>query len=113
MLVFYTWSIRLLAESIGLFGSAEKLTWLANHTPQEGGRLAPPALPGAAGKGKAKSRGCCAPSDPNDTTGISLPPAKVCVFTAFACAMTRQPYPRLHPASIPLVATACGSLPLC
>jgi ATP-binding cassette subfamily C (CFTR/MRP) protein 1 len=43
MLVFYTWSIRLLADSIGLFGSAEKLTWLANHTPQEGGRLNPPA----------------------------------------------------------------------
>jgi ATP-binding cassette, subfamily C (CFTR/MRP), member 1 len=34
MLVFYTWSIRLLADSIGLFGSVEKLSWLANHTPQ-------------------------------------------------------------------------------
>ena len=33
MLVFYTWSIRLLADSIGLFGSVEKLSWLANHTP--------------------------------------------------------------------------------
>jgi ABC-type multidrug transport system fused ATPase/permease subunit len=42
MLVFYTWSIRLLADSIGLFGSVEKLSWLANHAPQEGGRLAPP-----------------------------------------------------------------------
>ena len=78
MLVFYTWSIRLLADSIGLFGSTEKLAWLANHTPQEGGRLAPPALlesKDAAGKG-----GCCGGSskkDPNDSTGKSLPPAKV------------------------------------
>ena len=42
MLVFYTWSIRLLADSVSLFGSVEKLSWLANHAPQEGGRLAPP-----------------------------------------------------------------------
>jgi ABC-type multidrug transport system fused ATPase/permease subunit len=53
MLVFYTWSIRLLAESIGLFGSVEKVAWLANHTPQEAGTLDPPALPGA-------------PADPED-----------------------------------------------
>jgi ATP-binding cassette subfamily C (CFTR/MRP) protein 1 len=43
MLVFYTWSIRLLADSVGLFGSVEKLAYLANHAPQEGGRLAPPS----------------------------------------------------------------------
>jgi ABC-type multidrug transport system fused ATPase/permease subunit len=40
MLVFYTWSIRLLAETIGLFGSVEKLTWLANHAHTPGGRQA-------------------------------------------------------------------------
>ena len=40
--MFYTGSIRLLAECISLFGSGEKLAWLANHAPQEGGRLAPP-----------------------------------------------------------------------
>jgi ATP-binding cassette subfamily C (CFTR/MRP) protein 1 len=67
MLVFYTWSIRLLADTIGLFGSAEKLTWLANHTPQEGGRLASPSLPGSKDQGKpAKS-----------TVGVSLTPQKV------------------------------------
>nr|AXF41555.1 HLA3 protein [Chlorella sp. ArM0029B] len=52
MLVFYTWSIRLLADSIGMFGAAEKMSWLANHTPQEAGRLAPPTLPGQSGAGK-------------------------------------------------------------
>ncbi len=67
MLVFYTWSIRLLADTIGLFGSAEKLTWLANHTPQEGGRLQPPAL-----------RGCRRGYIPPPTTvGMPLPCAKV------------------------------------
>lgn len=69
MLVFYTWSVRLLAESLGLFGSVEKLTWLANHTPQEGGRLAPPAL---RGQDKSIKRGCCAAKDYNNTRGISL-----------------------------------------
>ncbi len=73
MLVFYTWSVRLLADSVSLFGSAEKLTWLANHTPQEGGRIAPPALKGAARK--AAKGGCCGSSDPNNSTGKSLPPA--------------------------------------
>lgn len=67
--MFYTWSIRLLAESIGLFGSAEKLTWLANHTPQEAGRLAPPTLPGENDKAK---KGCCG-RDPNTTVGKPLP----------------------------------------
>ncbi|GAB4815837.1 hypothetical protein N2152v2_002883 [Parachlorella kessleri] len=77
MLVFYTWSIRLLADSIGLFGSTEKLAWLANHTPQEGGRLAPPSLV-ASKDGTEKKSGCCGRSkkDPNDSTGVSLPPAK-------------------------------------
>lgn len=67
--MFYTWSIRLLAESIGLFGSAEKLAWLANHAPQEAGRLAPPALAG--GDDKAPKGGCC--RDPDSTVGHSLP----------------------------------------
>ena len=69
-LVFYTWSIRLLADSIGLFGSAEKLAWLANHTPQEAGRLAAPTLPGD--DDKAQKSGCCG-RDPNTTVGKSLP----------------------------------------
>ena len=67
MLVFYTWSLRLLADTIGLFGSAEKLTWLANHTPQEGGRLAPPALDGGKPDGKP----------PKSTRGVSLPKPQV------------------------------------
>lgn len=87
MLVFYTWSIRLLAETVGLFGSAEKLSWLANHTPQEGGRLAPPALVGAKGgeSGAPKRSGCCGgPQDPSDSTGVSLPSAEVCWAGAVA-----------------------------
>jgi len=36
MLVFYTWSVRLLTEVISLFASVEKITWLANYTPQDG-----------------------------------------------------------------------------
>ncbi|KIZ01660.1 ABC transporter, multidrug resistance associated protein [Monoraphidium neglectum] len=64
MLVFYTGSIRLVAECIGLFGSGENLAWIANHTPQEGGRLACPALAGDDDEGKpAKS-----------TVGKALPP---------------------------------------
>ncbi|GBF87685.1 hypothetical protein Rsub_00396 [Raphidocelis subcapitata] len=65
MLVFYTGSIRLLADCIGLFGSVEKLSWLANHTPQEGGRLAPPALAGGLNRKAGKS-----------SIGKSLPPPK-------------------------------------
>ncbi|KAI8468106.1 MAG: hypothetical protein J3K34DRAFT_479395 [Monoraphidium minutum] len=58
MLVFYTGSIRLVAECISLFGSGEKLAWLANHTPQEGGRLAAPPLPGGpGGRGGRGGRG--------------------------------------------------------
>jgi len=70
MLVFYTWSIRLVAESIGLFGSVEKIAWLANHTPQEAGVLEPPTLPGGGGgDGKAtKKRG---------TAGKTVPALKV------------------------------------
>lgn len=67
MLVFYTWSIRLLADSISLFGAAEKVSWLANHTPQEAGRLAPPALPGSGDVGKP----------PKSTCGKVLPKADV------------------------------------
>lgn len=67
MLVFYTWSIRLLADSISLFGAAEKVSWLANHTPQEAGRLAPPALPGSGDAGKP----------PKSTCGKVLPKADV------------------------------------
>ena len=90
LLVFYTWSIRLLADSIGLFGSTEKLAWLANHTPQEGGRLAPPALVGS--KEAAEKGGCCgggSKKGPNDSTGKSLPPAKV-GFRGSCCGSTLQ-----------------------
>jgi len=86
MLVFYTASIRLMAESIGLFGSGEKLGWLANHTPQEGGRLAAPALKGERQKKKGKSR---------SSVGRSLPAPEVrgrartwlwrCVWVVFGC----------------------------
>lgn len=64
MLVFYTWSIRLCADSVGLFGSVEKLSWIANHTPQEGGRLNPPAAE------NSKENQIL------DTRGIDLPPAE-------------------------------------
>jgi ABC-type multidrug transport system fused ATPase/permease subunit len=77
MLVFYTWSIRLLADTIGLFGSAEKLAWLANHTPQEGGRLASPALRGSKEQGKAAA----------STVGVKLVPQQVrrwCCWSAGA-----------------------------
>ena len=56
-------SIRLLADSIGLFGSAEKITWLANRTPQEAGRLAPPALPGFDDQPPASTAGKKLPKD--------------------------------------------------
>lgn len=36
MLVFYTWTVRLIAESVGHFSATEKLAYLANHVPQEG-----------------------------------------------------------------------------
>lgn len=36
MLVFYTWTVRLVAESVGHFSATEKLAYLANHVPQEG-----------------------------------------------------------------------------
>jgi ABC-type multidrug transport system fused ATPase/permease subunit len=65
MLVFYTGSIRLLADCIGLFGSVEKLNSLANHTPQEGGRLAPPSLTGGVNRKAGVS-----------SVGKSLPPPK-------------------------------------
>ncbi len=67
MLVFYTASIRLMAESIGLMGSGEKLGWLANHTPQEGGRLDAPL-----NKGEKAKKG-----RPASSVGRSLPPPEV------------------------------------
>uniref|UniRef100_A0A383WNY2 Uncharacterized protein n=1 Tax=Tetradesmus obliquus TaxID=3088 RepID=A0A383WNY2_TETOB len=39
MLVFYTWSVRFLAEAISLFASTEKIGWMATKTPQEGDAL--------------------------------------------------------------------------
>lgn len=76
MLVFYSMSLRLVAESIGLFGGVEKLAWLANHAPQEGGRLAPPPPPGK-GKPDGRDGGGRAPRtlpEPKPTHGVSLPP---------------------------------------
>lgn len=62
--MFYTGSIRLVAECISLFGSGEKLAWLANHAPQEGGRLAPPVDGGKGGQ-------------PKSSVGRALPPPEV------------------------------------
>ena len=68
----------LLADSISLFGSAEKIAWLANHTPQEAGRLAPPPLNGAAKKDDDVEAGCCGcKSDPLSSVGKALPPPSV------------------------------------
>jgi hypothetical protein len=39
MLVFYTWTVRNLAETISLFASSEKIGWMATKTPQEGDAL--------------------------------------------------------------------------
>jgi hypothetical protein len=39
MLVFYTWSVRFLADAISLFASTEKIGWMATKTPQEGDAL--------------------------------------------------------------------------
>ena len=77
MLVFYTWSIRLLADSIGLFGSVEKISWLANHTPQEAGRLSPPALPGGGGNSEADAKTKRIAERKRGTAGVSLPKAQV------------------------------------
>ena len=78
MLVFYTWSIRLLADSIGLFGSVEKIGWLANHTPQEAGRLAPPTLPGGGSGGSAADAKTKRIAErKRGTAGIALPAAQV------------------------------------
>ena len=78
MLVFYTWSIRLLADSIGLFGSVEKIGWLANHTPQEAGRLAPPTLPGGGSGGSAADAKIKRIAErKRGTAGVALPAAQV------------------------------------
>jgi hypothetical protein len=39
MLVFYTWSVRYVADSISMMASTEKISWMATKTPQEGGAL--------------------------------------------------------------------------
>lgn len=39
MLVFYTWTVRNLADTISLMASTEKVGWLATKTPQEGDAL--------------------------------------------------------------------------
>uniref|UniRef100_A0A383VW30 Uncharacterized protein n=1 Tax=Tetradesmus obliquus TaxID=3088 RepID=A0A383VW30_TETOB len=39
MLVFYTWTVRNLADTISLFASSEKIGWMATKTPQEGEAL--------------------------------------------------------------------------
>jgi ATP-binding cassette subfamily C (CFTR/MRP) protein 1 len=39
MLVFYTWTVRNLADAISLFASTEKIGWMATKTPQEGEAL--------------------------------------------------------------------------
>ena len=36
LLVFYTWTLRLITESVSLAGSVEQLTWLAKGTPIDG-----------------------------------------------------------------------------
>jgi hypothetical protein len=39
MLVFYTWSVRYVADSISMMASTEKISWMATKTPQEGDAL--------------------------------------------------------------------------
>jgi hypothetical protein len=39
MLVFYTWTVRNVADAISLMSSTEKIGWLATKTPQEGDAL--------------------------------------------------------------------------
>lgn len=93
-----TWSIRLLAESIGLFGSVEKVAWLANHTPQEAGTLEPPALPGApaAPEDKAKkSRG---------TAGKVVPTLTVSIWWIAGSAGAWQGCPECLPQGLPKIA---------
>ena len=36
MLVFYSWSVRGVADTISQFAAVEKIGWLARETPQEG-----------------------------------------------------------------------------
>ena len=36
LLVFYTWTLRLITEAVALAGSVEQLTWLAKSTPIDG-----------------------------------------------------------------------------
>ncbi len=124
MLVFYTWSIRLLADTIGLFGSAEKLTWLANHTPQEGGRLAPPELPGRRG-GKRSTPALPSPADAevgcfslpaNSTVGVKLPAPLTKVRAALAHHLSCTLAPPcaaldLHCAVVPCAAVPRGLQP--
>jgi hypothetical protein len=39
MLVFYTWSVRYVADAISMMASTEKIGWLATKTPKEGDAL--------------------------------------------------------------------------
>jgi hypothetical protein len=59
MLVFYTWSVRYLAETISQFASTEKVGWMATKTPQEGEALfaADGTAPGGAGGNKPSHDG--------------------------------------------------------
>jgi ATP-binding cassette, subfamily C (CFTR/MRP), member 1 len=36
LLVFYTWTLRLVTEAISLSSAVEQITWLAHHTPIDG-----------------------------------------------------------------------------
>lgn len=36
LLVFYTWTLRLVTEAISLSSAVEQMTWLAHHTPIDG-----------------------------------------------------------------------------
>ena len=49
MLVFYTWSVRYVADSISMMASTEKIGWLATKTPQEGDALYTADNSGSAG----------------------------------------------------------------
>eukprot|EP00775_Hariotina_reticulata_P004687 gene4687-4939_t len=56
MLVFYTWSVRNMADAISLLASTEKIGWMATKTPQEGDALYS-AESGPAGGKDAKEGG--------------------------------------------------------
>lgn len=43
--MFYTWTVRLVADVVSLFSATEKIAWLATDTPQEGGAVLPAGAP--------------------------------------------------------------------